>query len=291
MTDWFRSWHGAPTDPKWLGIAKKAGVAPGIVAAVAWALMDRASQSDDRGSIEGYDADGLSCFFGCEPEQVDSIVRAMTEKGMVVEGRFAAWEKRQPRREDDSAQRVREHRERAREHQKRDVTHRNAPETDTEADKIDKPQAQHPRPARSRAELDEIERVCREAGGFRTDPSPGFLNTSVLVGLIDAGCDLQLDLVSTIRQLSAKARRRPTSWEYFRDAALENAGRRRDLAAAGIPAVAPSQTGPPRVEKPTLAAAFGQLATEMRQQREIRSGASDSGVQPPILDLPAIRHG
>ena len=41
MTGWFRSWHGAPTDPKWLGIAKRAGVAPGFAVAIAWALMDR----------------------------------------------------------------------------------------------------------------------------------------------------------------------------------------------------------------------------------------------------------
>lgn len=59
MTEWFRSWHGAPTDPKWLGIAKRSGVAPGIAVAVAWALMDRASQAADRGSIDGYDAEGL----------------------------------------------------------------------------------------------------------------------------------------------------------------------------------------------------------------------------------------
>lgn len=99
MADWFRSWHGAPTDPKWLGIAKRAGVAPGIAVAVAWALMDRASQSDDRGNIEGYDADGLGCFFGCEPEQVDAIVAAMEAKGVVEGGRFTSWEKRQPKRE------------------------------------------------------------------------------------------------------------------------------------------------------------------------------------------------
>jgi hypothetical protein len=114
MIDWFRSWHGAPTDPKWLGIARKAGVAPGIVVAVAWALMDRASQAEDRGSIEGYDADGLACFFGCEPEQVEAIVTAMAEKGMIADGRFTAWEKRQPKREDNAAERARAWRERKR---------------------------------------------------------------------------------------------------------------------------------------------------------------------------------
>jgi hypothetical protein len=128
MTDWFRSWHGAPTDPKWLGIARRAGVAPGIVVAAVWSLMDRASQAEDRGSITGYDAEGMACFFGCDPEAIEAIVAAMSDKGMIVNGRFASWEKRQPKREDDSSQRVREHRERKRAQSERDETHCNAPE-------------------------------------------------------------------------------------------------------------------------------------------------------------------
>jgi hypothetical protein len=153
MTDWFRSWHGAPTDPKWLGIANKVGVPPGIVAAIVWALMDRASQASERGDITGYDADGLGAFFGTEPEKVDAIVAAMTDKGMLHDGRFVAWERRQPKREDDSAQRVREHRERAKQQSKRDVTQSNAPEeiqkADTEPSSLrsDGPRERAPDPA------------------------------------------------------------------------------------------------------------------------------------------------
>lgn len=139
MTDWFRSWHGAPTDPKWLGIAKRAGVAPGIAVAIGWALMDRASQASDRGSIAGYDADGLACFFGCEPENVEAIVTAMTDKGMIAADRFTNWERRQPKREDDSAQRVREHRKRKAEAEQHFVTQCNAPETDTESEQKETP--------------------------------------------------------------------------------------------------------------------------------------------------------
>ncbi|MGQ3213798.1 MAG: hypothetical protein ACT6U0_20000 [Shinella sp.] len=131
MNDWFRSWHGAPTDPKWLGIAKRAGVAPGIAVAVAWALMDRASQSSDRGSIEGYDAEGLAYFYGCEPEQVEAIVAAMTDKGMIAGGRFSSWEKRQPKREDGAAERAKEWRERKRTQTNASATLDTDAETDT----------------------------------------------------------------------------------------------------------------------------------------------------------------
>ena len=128
MIDWFRSWHGAPTDPKWLAIGKLSGVSTGMAVAIAWALMDRASQADDRGSITGYDVDGLACFFGCEPRQVDAVVSAMNDKGMLRDGRFVAWERRQPKREDNSAQRTREWRKRAKpvthgDAAKRTVTH------------------------------------------------------------------------------------------------------------------------------------------------------------------------
>lgn len=113
-TQWFRSWHGAPTDPKWLGIARKAGVAPGIVAAVVWALLDRASQASPRGSIAGYDADGIACFMGCEPEQVSQIVALMHEKGILIDNVWSGWEKHQPAREDGSAERAKAWRERKR---------------------------------------------------------------------------------------------------------------------------------------------------------------------------------
>ena len=51
VMDWFRSWHGAPTDAKWLLIARKSGTTPGQVSAVFWALLDYASQHADRGSV------------------------------------------------------------------------------------------------------------------------------------------------------------------------------------------------------------------------------------------------
>jgi hypothetical protein len=110
--DWFRSWHGAPTDNKWLLIAKRAGVTPMMVSAVFWALLDYASQQEERGSVAGFDAETYAMWAGCDETDVIAIVNAMRAKGVITDGeRLAAWEKRQPRREDDSSERVRRYRD------------------------------------------------------------------------------------------------------------------------------------------------------------------------------------
>lgn len=114
--EWFRSHHGAPTDPKWLVIAAKAGTRPGVVAAIWWALMDRASQSSPRGSINGFDAEAVAAFYGFPEAEVHAVLAALEAKGLIADGALVKWSERQPRREreDNSAERVRRLRERQR---------------------------------------------------------------------------------------------------------------------------------------------------------------------------------
>ena len=114
MNDWFRSWHGAPTDNKWLVIAHRAKVAPGMVSAIAWALFDHASQCNDRGSVVGFDVETYAIFSGFEEAQVTAVLGAMRDKGVIMDGRLAAWDSRQPRREDLSTSRTAAYRERKR---------------------------------------------------------------------------------------------------------------------------------------------------------------------------------
>lgn len=145
MTDWFRSWHGAPTDPKWRTIARRAGVRPGDVAAIVWALLDRASQAKDRGSIEGYDSEVIADALGYEPEEIEAVVAAMVDKQVLIGMRFAGWEKHQPSRDDGSAERAREWRERKKDVANADERTRTQPnaterpreDTDTETDSSD----------------------------------------------------------------------------------------------------------------------------------------------------------
>ena len=156
MASWFRSWHGAPTDNKWLVIGRRANVAPGVVSAVAWALFDHASQADDRGNVDGFDVETYSAFSGFCEDDINRVVSAMREKSVIIDGRLAAWDKRQPKREDDSSERVKAFRERKNVTEK-DVTQCNALKrkettqnrTDTETDT-----------EQSRAETESTLRAC-----------------------------------------------------------------------------------------------------------------------------------
>ena len=123
---WWRSWHGAPTDHKWAVIAARSKVKVGIVSAIAWALMDYASQNNERGSVSGFDIETYSVYSGFEEQEINAVIKAMNDKLMIVDNMFTNWEKRQPKREDDnSSERVARHRE-----MKRNVTQCNAKEED-----------------------------------------------------------------------------------------------------------------------------------------------------------------
>jgi hypothetical protein len=128
MTDWFRSWHGAPTDPKWRTIARRASVRPGDVFAVISCLWDRASQAQERGSIAGYDCEIIADGLGYDPDEVVRIIGALADKGVIAGDRIVAWEKYQPKREDEGAA------DRAKQFRERNRTHPNAPELNRTTD-------------------------------------------------------------------------------------------------------------------------------------------------------------
>jgi hypothetical protein len=231
---WFRSWHGALTDLKWLGIARKAGVAPGIVAALVWALLDRASQASERGSIAGYDADGLACFMGCEAEQVEQVVTLMHEKGILLDGAFTGWDKHQPKREDDSKQRVRDLRERNKMQSNDPVTQCNAVkrqetlDTDTDTDTEKETQKKVLREASG-----ELEGKLREAAGWQQQPAPNLAVTGPIEELISSGAILERDVLPVIKAHAPRVRR-PTSWAYFVPI-IQDAVANRQRASTGPP--------------------------------------------------------
>ena len=114
--DWFRWHHGSVTDPKFGLVAKKAGCRVGDVIAV-WAfLLEAASSSHERGHIGQPDFEAMDHLFGLEDGQSLVIFNQMGLRGLVADGRISNWEKRQPKREDDTAA-ERKRRQREREHE------------------------------------------------------------------------------------------------------------------------------------------------------------------------------
>jgi hypothetical protein len=132
MSGWWRSWHGAPLDPKWGVVAAAVGCKPAEVAALVWALLDFASQASPRGSIAGFNLRVYAYASGTPADVAQRIIFELGEQDLgVIDGEaFSNWIKRQPKREDDSVERVRRHRNGT----KRDVTQRNAPDTESETD-------------------------------------------------------------------------------------------------------------------------------------------------------------
>ncbi|HPS48947.1 MAG TPA: hypothetical protein PKX37_10760 [Flexilinea sp.] len=96
---WWRSWHGAPMDHKWAVIAARSGVKAGIVSAIAWELLDYASQNEDRGSIDGFDIEEYSIYSGFSEDEISAVINAMIDKGIIKDNRFVNWGKRQPKSE------------------------------------------------------------------------------------------------------------------------------------------------------------------------------------------------
>ena len=144
MTDWVRLWHDMPTDPKWRTIARKSGQPlPCVISLFTLLMVNASANSEERGTLRNWDTEDAAAALDMEPEAVAAILGAM--EGKVIEGeRLTGWERRQPKREDTSAERVRAFRERKRTlgntsghnetHGNAGVTQCNAPETETETD-------------------------------------------------------------------------------------------------------------------------------------------------------------
>lgn len=140
---WLRWWQGTVNDPKWRIVAMRAKCRAGDCVAV-WAFLLEVAKEGD-GDISSADAEECAVVLGYDLETVTAVIAAMRDKALIEGDRIAAWEKRQPKREDDSRARVAAFRARKAEEKSvtdqqndarnDDVTHGNAPETETETEK------------------------------------------------------------------------------------------------------------------------------------------------------------
>lgn len=90
---------------------------------------------------------------------------------------------------------------------------------------------------RSREEFDELETRLRSAASVENDPSPGLLDLSPILGLLDGGYSLHEDILPVVKARSVKSK--PRSWSFFTEAIKEARGRRLSVAATPAPKAAP----------------------------------------------------
>jgi hypothetical protein len=240
--DWFRSYHGAPTDAKWLLVGRKAGVAPGMVAAVWWALMDHASQSRPRGCVEGFDTETLAETWGWDERDIESVVSALYAKKMITaEHRLATWDKRQPKREDPTAA------ERKRRQRDRESVGSHAPSRTVT-------------PEQSRTDESRIERKSPPTGGqkerksptTRSGPLPGSWQPNSAHTKLAASEGVKLEReAEKFRDHATATGRRQLDWDaafrnWLRKAGEDRNGRTHGSRSDAAPR--PAEEGSPRGE-------------------------------------------
>jgi hypothetical protein len=140
MSHWVRLWDDMPTDPKWRSIARRAQCSISEVIAVFNFMMINAANAsngdanaNERGELYGWVDDDVAAALDLQTEDVMSIRDAM--QGKVLDGlKLKGWEKRQPLREDNSAERAKAWRERNKAQRELKRTQTNAPDRERDSD-------------------------------------------------------------------------------------------------------------------------------------------------------------
>jgi hypothetical protein len=92
---WSKMPHELPEDPRWPGIAKRAGVSTLEVIGIVTVLFRYASSNGDRGSIKNFDAETLAAYAGVEQARIEAVLAALADKGFIVGGRLVEWARTQ----------------------------------------------------------------------------------------------------------------------------------------------------------------------------------------------------
>lgn len=110
--EWFRHYHGLCIDPKLHRVARSAKVSRGLVIAAWCAVLEAASEHDDRGYAGEVDDDTIAYMADVKIDVANRILGGLKRAGLIdAEGYVAAWDKRQ-RSSDDVKTRVQRHRAR-----------------------------------------------------------------------------------------------------------------------------------------------------------------------------------
>ena len=119
---WFRLWVDLPNDPKFRTIAKISEQSISSVIAVYIHMLCCASNATERGRTQGWCDEDIATALDLDIEQIIKIRDSMQNR--LLEGDYlTGWNKRQPKREDGSAERAQADRERKKQEKLNKETH------------------------------------------------------------------------------------------------------------------------------------------------------------------------
>jgi len=132
---WLRLWVDLPNDPKFRTIAKISGQSISSVIAVYIHMLCCASNATERGRTQGWCDEDIATALDLDIEQIIKIRDSMQNR--LLEGDYlTGWNKRQPKREDGSAERAQADRDRKKQEKLDKETQSNAIERNQPTDKI-----------------------------------------------------------------------------------------------------------------------------------------------------------
>lgn len=272
MSRWFRHYAGMMRDEKLVRVAVASKQPIERVLWVWGAILESAAEINDGGRYE-LDPGEAAYFLHCEPGDIEAILDGLVLLARIGEGAVARWGDRQYS-SDSGAERQRRYRERQltngnganRSNRNGDVpvTSRDAEVTPPESENRDRDTT-----LTGARDLDGLsERLCEAAGIRDETASPGLLAVSEPLNWLRSGCDLEADVLPTLKAVAAKKRGGPPkTWAYFSNAVFEARDRRLAPAPDVVPrAVAQGPPGKPHFNQPILEA-FAEIAEEARNER------------------------
>lgn len=94
-------------------------------------------------------------------------------------------------------------------------------------------------PAQAPDRFDALLDKLLDAAGIKTNPPPGLIVVGPIMGLMDAGFDLDGDILPVIRSRAATMASPPRSWGYFEQAIRDAKAKRTSIASVPKPVAAP----------------------------------------------------
>lgn len=249
MSRWFRHYAGMMRDEKLVRVAVKARQPVERVVWIWGAILESAAEINNAGRYE-LDTGEAAYFLRCDESDLVDVIAGLVSLGRLADGVVAKWSDRQF--DSDSAkERQRRYRERKQTGnpvqrrdgdvaaESRDVTR---PSRDGEVTLQESETETDSYAAKARDPLQGREGEMLAALRITDETKlPGLLILSEPYHWVTNGCDIDLDILPTLRAIGAKGKRL-SGWAYCSKAVFEA----RDRRLAPAPAVQQRQaTGPP----------------------------------------------